>query len=68
MKENQQSISFFRSRLIQRMINLYGENSILTKQFVDMCKGYPNNPEHQLWNKCLLTFVEAHEADPQKIE
>lgn len=68
MKENQQPVSYVRKDLIQRMVKLYGENSVLTKQFVEMCDSFPNDPYNHYWNKCLTAFVQAHEEDPQIIE
>ena len=51
----------YRENLIDRMIHLYGFESPIVIQFIDLCERYDNNA----WNdKALQILVEAHEAEP----
>ena len=62
------TFSHSRTKLYHRIVALYGEESIFAKQFIEMCKSFPNNLYSDYWDRCLIAFVEAHETDPQKIE
>lgn len=50
-----------REGLIDRMLRLYGEESVLYKEFVKLCQRYDDTE----WNnKVLEILVLAHEASP----
>lgn len=54
-----------REQLLDRMIRIYGYEHPIVLNFCKLCSSFDENE----WNdKCLITLVESHEANPIKAE
>ena len=55
-------MSNYREQLIDRMIAIYGLESLLVRQFIELCENWDMNA---FVDKQLEILVLAHEAEPQ---
>ena len=53
-----------RNELLDRMIRIYGFEHQLVIQFARACEAYTTPETSAMWDNCLKTLVECHEAHP----
>lgn len=57
-------MSDFRNELLGRMIRIYGFEDQLVIDFARACERYTWDEVSAMWDSCLKSIVECHEAHP----